>query len=164
MVESLKENNQDHIEIYADLQGHNVNGSTIPQNIIVTSSRPDLVILDKNNRTLYLCELTVCFEAKDNIERAHSRKYERYSGLSEDIKSLGYECKNWPFDVGSRGHLTIDNGTTLALIHSVCKPATKFKTFKDNITKTSLLCSYSIYLSREDPWSEIPHLIPTIKK
>ena len=41
----LKENKPSHLEIFADLEGHNVNGGTIPQHIMVTSSRPDLVMI-----------------------------------------------------------------------------------------------------------------------
>ena len=43
---TLKENTPDNVEIYADLQDHKVNGHTIPLNIVVTSQRPDLVILE----------------------------------------------------------------------------------------------------------------------
>ena len=42
MVNTLKENSQENIKIFADLDGHNINGQTIPQDIIVTGSRPDL--------------------------------------------------------------------------------------------------------------------------
>ena len=35
---TLKENRTDHIQVYADLEGHKVNGQTIPPHIMVTSS------------------------------------------------------------------------------------------------------------------------------
>ena len=62
MTLTIKENAPDHIQIYADLDGHKVNGQTLPQNIVVTASRPDLVIV-------YLFELSVCFEQTDNIQK-----------------------------------------------------------------------------------------------
>jgi hypothetical protein len=140
---------------------------SIPQNILVTSSRPDLVVIDNSplNPTVYLFELTVCFERAENIEAANSRKYERYSALVEDIKEMGYQCKNIPFEVGSRGHLTLENKSRLAILHKLCNPKTTFTRFWQNMTKTSLLCSYSIYLSRnEDTWTEIPFLLPVRKQ
>ena len=162
MTHALKENKPEHIKIFADLPDHNINGSTIPPNITVTSSRPDLVIVDSSSspQTVYLYELTVCFERTGNLEAANSRKYSRYTGLASDIEDNGYSCKNIPFEVGSRGHLTPDNRSRLSILHKLCSPSVKFSRFCQNITKTSLLCSYSIYLSRNDPWTGAEFLMP----
>jgi hypothetical protein len=151
-----------HIQVFADLEGHKVNGLTIPPHIMVTSSRCDLVIIDSSTTptTVYLLELTVCFERQDNIDAATRRKYNRYSSLASDIQEAGYICKNIPFEVGSRGHLTLSNKSTLSIIHKLCQPNTNFTSFWRNISKTSLLCSYTIYLSRNDPWTDVPLLSP----
>jgi hypothetical protein len=53
MVNTLKENSQENINIFADLDGHNINGQSIPQDIIVTGSRPDLVVVDSSDKTVY---------------------------------------------------------------------------------------------------------------
>ena len=68
---TLKENSLEHIQVYADLGGHKVNGQTIPPHIMVTSSRPDLVLIDSSTEphTVYLFELTVSFELR------HKRSY-----------------------------------------------------------------------------------------
>ena len=73
----MKENTPENIQIYADLDGHKVNGGTIPPHITVTSSRCDLVIIDSSSSpsTVYLLELTVCFERLGNMEAAYKRKY-----------------------------------------------------------------------------------------
>ena len=165
MVETLKENAPDNIQIFGDLNGHNINGGTIPQNIITTTSRPDLVILDNSQptATVYLFELTVCFERYDNILSANRRKHERYVSLAEDIREAGYICKNIPFEIGSRGHITGENKSKLAIMHQICHPKINYTKFWQNISKTSLLCSYTIYLSRNDTWSEIPFLVPVKK-
>ena len=108
------------------------------------------------------------------MEAEYQRKYERHTALSEDIKAAGLNCKNIPFEVGScgQGHLTLETKSKLSLCghltletksKHLCKPKTKFSKFWQNVTKTSLLCSYSIYLSREDPWTEVP-LISPVKK
>ena len=76
---TLKECKPDHIQVYADLDGHKVNGRTMPPNIMVTSSRPDLVLMDSSTQphTVYLFRLTICFEKPRNMEAANRRKYER---------------------------------------------------------------------------------------
>ena len=165
ITETLKEKKPNHIQIYADLEGHNVNGRTIPPNIVVTSSRPDLVIVDSSTPvpTVYLFELTVCFERSGNLEAANQRKYDRYTSLSSDITEAGYTCKNIPFEIGSRGHITNTNKTKLSIMHKLCNPRTNYTKFWQNICKTSLLCSYSIYLSRGDNWTVCPLLRPVTK-
>ena len=165
MTETLKQNTPKHIQVFADLDGHKVNGQTIPQNIMVTSSRPDLVIVDSSPPvpTVYLFELTVCFERTENMQAANQRKRIRYTSLTDDIKEAGYDCKNIPFEVGSRGHLTLDNKIKLSILHNMYNPKTNYTKFWQNVSKTSLLCSYAIYLSREDTWTEIPLLVPVTK-
>ena len=162
MATTLKENKPSHIQVYADIDDHKINGGSIPPNIMVTSSRPDLVIVDSSTtpQTVYLFELTVCFETAENIEAANQRKYNRYTALTSDIKENGYDCKNIPFEVGSRGHLTLSNRSKLTILHKLCTPRLNFSKFWQSITKTSLLCSYSIYLSRNDPWTGAPLLLP----
>ena len=159
---TLKENCPDHIQVYADLEGHKVNGSSIPSNIIITSSRPDLVVVDSSTQpqTVYLFELTIVFEKLGGMEAANKRKYERYTSLSSDIKEMGFSAMNIPFEVGSRGHLTLANKSRLAIMHKLCKPKTNFTQFWKKISKVSLLCSYSIYLSRNDAWTGAPLLQP----
>ena len=95
MTLALKENIPENIEIFSDLDGHKVNGRTIPQNIIVTSSIPDLMIVDSSTpqKTIYLFELTVCFERADNIQSANQRKYNRYSSLTTDIQE--HSIRGW---------------------------------------------------------------------
>ena len=160
ITQTVKESLPENVQVFADLDGHKVNGGTIPPHIMVTSSRCDLVVIDSSTTpaTVYLFELTVCFERQDNITAANNRKYDRYSSLSSDIQEGGYNCRNIPFEVGSRGHLTLENKSRLSILHKLCKPNTNFTQFWRNITKTSLLCSYSIFLSRSDPWTEVPYL------
>jgi hypothetical protein len=92
-------------------------------------------------------------ERADNIESANKRKYNRYSPLAADIEESGHKCKNIPFEVGSRGHLTLENKSKLTIINKLCRPKTPFRTFVQNILKNTLLCSYSIYLSKKDNWN-----------
>ena len=67
------------LEIFSDLPGQNLNGATIPPDILPTTSRRDLVILNRQEKKIYLLELTCCF--KRNIESANARKMLRYNSL-----------------------------------------------------------------------------------
>ena len=165
IAQTLDENKPNNIMVYSDLPNFQTNGGSIPLNIVVTSSRPDLVIVDSSTspKTVYLYELTVCFERPGNMESANNRKYARYTGLATDIEDNGFKCKNIPFEVGSRGQLTPENRSRLSILHKLCAPKVKFSKFCQNICKTSLLCSYSIYLSRNDPWTGAELLKPVNK-
>ena len=79
----------EHIKVYSDLSEFQVNGGSIPPNILVTASRPDLVILDSKTNTIFLYELTVCFERNGNFEAAHQRKATRYTSLALDLEEKG---------------------------------------------------------------------------
>ena len=74
------------ITIYADIEGAKVNGGTVPPDIMITSQRPDMVIINKNSTpsTVYLVELTCPFTR--NIAAANTRKRARYEFLASDIK------------------------------------------------------------------------------
>ena len=94
-------NKPENIEVYADIPGFDLNGSTIPPDILVTLSRPDLVIVNRSNKTVDILELTCSFER--NILAAHQRKTTKYISLKADIESAGFACSLLPFEIGSRG-------------------------------------------------------------
>ena len=52
---------REQVEVYCDLEGSRVNGVTIPPNILVTASKPDLVLVDRSATPtrVDLVELTV---------------------------------------------------------------------------------------------------------
>ena len=92
----------------ADLPGFDLNGSTIPPDILITTARTDLVIIDRQQKKIYLLELTFSFESSANI-----RKNIRYNPLKTDLIAKGYECYLIPFEVGSRGYVSKSNKTNL---------------------------------------------------
>ena len=161
MAETLKESLPDNIKVYADLEWHKVCGGTLPPNIVQTESRPDLVLVDSVQRTVWLLELTCSFES--NFEAANKRKTERYACLAADIEASDYQCNNLPFEIASRGYINMENKSTLTAVHQLCQPKTRLRHFLQNISKTSLLCSYSIYLSRNDrDWTSSELLRPRL--
>ena len=48
IYDCLTKNKPEEITMYSDFEGAKVNGGTIPPHIMVTTSRPDLVIIDNN--------------------------------------------------------------------------------------------------------------------
>ena len=161
IADTLKENLPEQMSLYADLEGHKVCGGTIPPTIVQTSSRPDIVIVDSSNRSVWLLELTVSFES--NFEAANRRKKERYSSLAADIEDENFQCHNLPFEIGSRGHISSENKSTLVLLHQLCQPKESLSKFMKNISKISLLASYAIYLSRNEiNWTSVELLRPIL--
>ena len=64
------------LEIYADLAGSRVNGVTIPNDIIWTERKPDLVIINRSTKKINLVELTVPWDS--GTDNAKQRKEDRY--------------------------------------------------------------------------------------
>ena len=63
--------------IFADLPNLTMNGGTVPPDILVTSKRPDMVLINYKQQLISLLELTVPFST--NILSAESRKNISYS-------------------------------------------------------------------------------------
>ena len=61
LTQTIEEKLPENIKVFADLEGHKVNGLPIPPHIMVTSSWCDLVIVDSSTTpsTVYLFELTI---------------------------------------------------------------------------------------------------------
>ena len=77
---------------------------TIPPDILVTTDRPDLVVINRLNKTIWIFELTVSFEC--SINKAHDRKTNKYVRLVNDLEQLGYTVQFCAFEIGSRGLIT----------------------------------------------------------
>ncbi len=146
--------------MYADLDGYLINGGTIPQDIIATIDRPDIVLVDRAGREITIGELTVPFER--NIDEAHKRKIEKYSSLKSDIEDNGYTCNVLCFEIGSHGF--IPKATKQCIHGLMVKYNSKCKFLKchmNNIRKFVILASYIIFNARKEPvWTSIPLLRP----
>ena len=82
---------------YTDIQGHQTQGGgTLPPDIIVTTLKPDIVVIDKKTKTLDIFELTVPGETR--ISTAHNLKFEKYQHFISDIQT--YRVSVHPFEVG----------------------------------------------------------------
>ena len=144
--------------MYVDLDDSKYSdNSTVPPMFVVTSQRPDIVIIEKDTNKINIFELTCPFEM--NIDSAHNLKTDKYGPLKDDIMENSYKVDFEAFEVGSRGFITPDNKKRLKKIHHFCKKGIKFKVFYDNISALAVSCSYFIFLSRNDmAWSNPPLL------
>ena len=127
----------------------------------VTNLIPDICLFWKACKKLVIIELTVAFEL--NIEKKkkknHKRKVDKYTALVLDIKSKGFECDIIALEIGSRGYVSPDNQQRLKSILKLCINSVSFKNFRDDLSKLSILSSFSIYHTHKEPsWDNYPLL------
>ena len=150
----------DNLEIYSDLPGCNINGATIPQDILTVSgegSKPDMVLLNRNEKKITILELTSPLEA--NIEAAYKRKYQKYTPLKSDLEEKGYSVALVPFEIGSRGHVSQRNKLNLTTVFVSNKIKHSVNTMCKEVSKISLLCSFGIFHAYQSPtWTDPPYL------
>jgi hypothetical protein len=83
---------------YVDIPGHQTPaGGTLPPDVIVSTLKQDIVIVDRKNRRMSIFELTC--PAEHQIETAHTLKEQKYSHFEKDIAQ--HMVTVAPFEVGS---------------------------------------------------------------
>ena len=143
--------------MYADLENHTIGGGTIPPNVISTSQKPDIVIHWPTDRRVILFELSVPFEP--NIRNAHRTKLDRYSSLVSDIIDAGFDCSLVAIEIGSRGLIDTDNKTRLTRLSKDLQLPIKFSDLKNQLIKSVLMSSYSIFNARHKPSWNVNEII-----
>jgi hypothetical protein len=136
---------------------------TIPESILVTSQRPDIVIYSVSTKRIVLIELTVPWE--DNITAAAARKVSRYAqqqkdkhtgrtspSLVENLVAAGWQTDLFTIEIGCRGYCG-------ASLRNCLKALGMGKQEANNIRKkagdTAKRCSYIIYCKRNTrDWSQ----------
>ena len=144
------------LKIYSDLSGMSIGGGTIPPNVLPTSQRPDLVLIDDIQKRILVMELTIPFE--QNIKDAHDRKMHKYGSLMADLTTAGYKTELYCVEIGSRGLITSDNSTRLNYVFKFTGSKIR-KSEVRSLSKTALLCSYALWNCRHEPvWVECPYI------
>ena len=135
------------VEVYADLEGHRVNGVTIPSDVAMTAQKPDLVIINRKSKEVKLVELTVPWDTNTNMTAALTRKTERYMELTTTIQGNGFKCLNIPLEIGTRGVVNTRNKNVLTqLCHGL--KVNKVSSVIKNCSKLALLRSYTLWNTR----------------
>ena len=125
----------------------------------VTILKPDIVIIDKQVKTIHLYEFT-CPIAQ-NIEKRHLEKANKYAQFINEMS--GYKCTLTCFEVSSLGYLTPENNARLKSLHSFLKPGIKLPSFKHNVSNLALNSSFHIFHCRsEQTFIQPPYLQPPI--
>ena len=76
----------------------------VPQEIVCTKQRPDIVLWSLSQQIVYFIELTVPFE--DSVEEAYERKKLRYADLGAEAEQRGWKTRICPVEVGCVGSST----------------------------------------------------------
>jgi hypothetical protein len=101
--------------LHSDIEGsQTTNGGTIPPTLTVTELKPDLVIIDKVQKTVNIVELPVPFEG--NIKERNTYKTNKYAHFLTHIKTLKPTIT--AVEVGVRGYLTTENENRLKQLHT----------------------------------------------
>ena len=159
MAHEMAKGKPSEVLIYTDIPEYSCNGGTIPADIIQTLQRPDIVLLDRKEKKIILMELTVSFEK--NIESAHLRKTTRYRDLTSDIKNKGWQVECVAFEIGSRDYISQRNKKSIFDTLKKFKVKVQHKKIIQDISKISLLCSFSIFQAHCQPsWQSPPYLHP----
>lgn len=72
-----------------------------PRNIVVTTSRPDIVLWSNSTKHVVMVELTVPWE--ERVEESHHMKQEKYTELQRECTERGWKAMVLPVEVGCRG-------------------------------------------------------------
>jgi hypothetical protein len=158
-ITSLKKNAPENLELFADLPNFWLNGGTIPPDILPTGLRPDLVIINRIERKIDLLELTCSYET--NLEKANIRKAKNYNDLKTDLEKAGWKVTLVPFEIGSRGLVNKRNRESLTSAMKRNNIKIRHTQLFKELSKISLLCSYSIFQAHCVPsWQDPPFLHP----
>lgn len=147
----------DSIRIYADLPGCDLNGSTLPPDILVTSFRPDITIISPER--VIIVELTVPFEM--NAATQHQYKVGKYSPIADDIIRGGKDCSLLCLEIGSRGCVDTSSRQTLTtLLKKLNLPLSEHKNnLIKSVSTTALMSSFYLFKRKDEiSWMDPPLL------
>ena len=158
ILHTIKDNGSGDFKVYADIQGNTVAGGTLPPHIVISTQRPDLVVIWEETKKILVCELTVPFET--NIDDAHKRKIDRYESLVHDIRQSEYEVTFEAVEIGQRGYVDKANKTRIKNILKLCKcSSVKSREFIKELSKLALTTSFVIFYSRKDQlWDGVQYI------
>jgi hypothetical protein len=152
------------VELYCDLDGLQVpGGKSIPADVMVQTQRPDLVIVDQSvygRFRIALVKLTCPWDT--DAKRAEERKTARYADLKEELSNQGWDCSLCLIEVGARGHIVKSVKECLwSLFRAWHPPAHRsgIEQMIKDVSRISLVCSFTIFQARNDPVWFSPHLV-----
>ena len=128
---------------------------TIPIDILQTSLRPDITIIDRSSHSIDIIELTIPFER--NFLAAQERKCLKYACLIADLEERGFKCTFYSLELGARG--VVNNGT-FNLLKRVSKASRKdVKSILQDLAQCVMKCSQVIFKERDNPSANYTSII-----
>ena len=121
----------------------------MPQNIVATSARPDMVIVSGGN--VKLVELTVPYNSPEALRNARQRKEskENYQLLLSELDRLGYRASLTTLEVGALGHSLPRTHAELRRLLP-CVEKRKIRQLFDKAGRISITCSHAIFRGRSE--------------
>ena len=106
--------------------------------------------MDEAKREALVFELTCPWDS--NIERSHTYKEEKYALLIADLSRV-FKTFHFSFEVSARGQITKANRARIKeLVFRCCSNSKSIsKLLGTNISKASLLASFSMFSARNEP-------------
>ena len=114
----------------------------VPNDIILTALKPDLLIISRSMKIIILIELTCPNDA--NLESWRKKKRDKYAKLRRWV-TRGWNLHILSLEVISRGFVLANSFYELCTGLGV--DTTKGKSFRDSLSKTALRCSYVIWIN-----------------
>ena len=83
LVMRITASKEDSLKVYAAPEGWKINGGTVPPDLAATGHVPDIVLVDRTNKSIILLELTCPFDSSaKSFKNAEDRKTDRYERLT----------------------------------------------------------------------------------
>ena len=122
---------------------------TIPSDIIPTMQRPDLTLINRQEKEFILVELTICWDIYH--QPAKERKEQRYASLTSELNELGWKSQLLTIEIGSRGYSSNDTASNLKKLFNKKKQRSNLLT---RMNQEAITASYCIFIHRKDlSWS-----------
>ena len=150
--------------MYADIdhwRAEDTPPSTIPPNIISTSSRPDIVIVNSLSKQIHLLELTIPTNLQKGLDQAREGKLNKpeYNYLISDLKVIGWSPSYNTIEIGSLRHLPL---SSLEATSHIVSPnsSSSVTSILLEAAKVVIACSHQIFLAHKQiTWSSFRPMI-----
>ena len=129
-------------EVRCDLPGEEAN-DTIPPHILVTPLKPDITLHNPLSKTIYIIELTICWDT--NFNQAQTRKSNRYAALLAELNEREWKTNLLTFEIGSRG---FTSNETASKLKSLFPRKEVRKPIIQELNRRALSASYCIFMHR----------------
>ena len=151
-------------KLYADIdqwRAEDTPPSTIPPNILSTSSRPDIVIVNSLSKQIHLLELTIPTNSQKGLDQARERKLNKpkYNYLISDLKVIGWSPSYDTIEIESLGHLP---SSSLEATSHIVSPdsSSSITSILLESAKVVIACSHQIFLAHKQiTWSSFRPMI-----